>query len=264
LWRHNEHLRDLMRNGWPSRRWLIQRPEGREDVRNNTSGQRSADYEATIPQEPLLPPASPPPQPQPAVNLPHPPAVDILHPPPNLHVPPPLPLARQPFNQNWTVHYLGKMDVTCSYCGAFHWRSEKLSTSLANSPKFGGSCLSCCYVESSRTITSSFHHPVIIPSSRSHPIIPSSSRHPVLIPSSSRHPVLAPITSYPILGSGRTESGSYQRSGRNNIQPVDVINICSAFILNASYVFLLLLLSRLFCYDLRPCPPYCFMTSIPR
>jgi len=112
-----------------------------------------------------------------------------------------------------------------------------------------------CYVESSRTITSSRPHPVT-PSSSCHPVFPSSRPHPVF-------PSLFPITSYPILGSGRTESGSYQRSGCNNIQPVVVINICSASILICIICFILLLLSRLFCYDLRPCPPYCFMTSIP-
>jgi hypothetical protein len=90
---------------------------------------------------------------------------------------------------------------------------------LTKSPRTSGKS-SRCYVESSRTITSS---------SRPHPVIPPSSRHPVLIPSSRPCP-------YPILGSGRTESGSYQRSRRNNIQPVVAINVCSASILIASYV----------------------------
>ena len=31
-----------------------------------------------------------------------------------------LPLARQPFNPNWPVHYLGKMDVICPDCRALH------------------------------------------------------------------------------------------------------------------------------------------------
>jgi hypothetical protein len=128
---------------------------------------------------------------------------------------------------------------------------------LCNSP--------LCYVESSRTITSSSRpHPVLIPSSSPHPVlIPSSSPHPVIIPSSSGHPVLVPITSYPILGSDRTESGSYQRSGRNNIQPVVVINVCSASILICIICLYFSFYPVSFCYGLRPCPPYCFMTSIP-
>ena len=151
-------MHDLIRNGWPSAR-VIRQILGQEslgEVRNNaeTSGQPSqvAVYEATIPQEPLPPPSpSPPspPQPQPAVDPPHQPIfpppppspVPPPPPPPPPHllpaVPPPLPLARQPFNQNWTVHYLGKMDVACPDCGALHWMSEQ----LVNSPKFG----MCCY-----------------------------------------------------------------------------------------------------------------------
>src|ERR1700679_1969916 len=80
-----------------------------------------------IPPLPDLPPDMPPP---PDVLLPP----DVV--PPLPVVPPPLPLARQPFNPNWTVHYMGKMDVACSDYGALHWKSEKLS----QSSKFGMCC----------------------------------------------------------------------------------------------------------------------------
>ena len=53
-----------------------------------------------------------------------------------------LPLARQPFNRNWPVHYMGKMEVICSDCGALHWRCEKLSKSPHICPKFGTCCFS--------------------------------------------------------------------------------------------------------------------------
>ena len=31
-----------------------------------------------------------------------------------------LPLARQPFDRDWPVHNMGRMDVPCSECGALH------------------------------------------------------------------------------------------------------------------------------------------------
>ena len=150
-------------HSWEVEREHIRRQQRLEVVEIHSSGQNFAVHEPTIVREPLPPPLPPPPQPQTAVDPPHQP-VFPLPPPPNLpdpppqpavnlplahqsvlqiqphlnpHVPPPLPLARQPFNQNWTVHYLGKMDVACSDCGALHWRSEK----LGNSSKFG----MCCY-----------------------------------------------------------------------------------------------------------------------
>ena len=54
---------------------------------------------------------------------------------------PDLLLTRQPFNHNWPVHYMGKMDVICSNCNALHWDAEKLSRSLQGHPLFG----TCCY-----------------------------------------------------------------------------------------------------------------------
>ena len=107
--------------------------------------------------------AAPAPQPLIPVNIPLPPVLlqfhhlpqnldqnHAAHPPlqplqeapapqpliPVVNVPPPLPLAHQPFNRNWPVHYMGRMDIACSDCGALHWASEK----LVNSPKFGMCC----------------------------------------------------------------------------------------------------------------------------
>src|SRR6202789_1118790 len=94
-----------------------------------------------IPPLPDLPPDMPPP---PDVLLPPdmPPPPDVLLPPyvvpPLPVVPPPLPLARQPFNPDWTIHYMGKMDVVCPDCGALHWKWEKLTHSF----KFGMCCRS--------------------------------------------------------------------------------------------------------------------------
>ena len=31
-----------------------------------------------------------------------------------------LPLTRQPFDKNWPIHYMGKMEVPCIDCGALH------------------------------------------------------------------------------------------------------------------------------------------------
>ena len=51
-----------------------------------------------------------------------------------------LPLARQPFDRNWPVYDMGKMDVPCPDCEALHWISEKLSHSSQMHPKFGMCC----------------------------------------------------------------------------------------------------------------------------
>jgi hypothetical protein len=53
-----------------------------------------------------------------------------------------LPEARRPFSPAWQVHDLGRMDVVCSGCGAFHWMDEKLSSSHQNNIKFGMCCFS--------------------------------------------------------------------------------------------------------------------------
>ena len=93
-----------------------------------------------------------PPAPAPVASL-DPPAPASAVPPPSPPlpaVPPapapalaahPLPLARQPFDHNWPVHYMGKMDIICTDCQALHWLSEKLVISSQINPKFG----MCCY-----------------------------------------------------------------------------------------------------------------------
>ena len=74
-------------------------------------------------------------------NIP-PPAVNVPPQANNQPVPPPLPLARQPFNPGWTVHYMEKMDVVCPECTALHWGCEKLDNSSLLYPKFGMCCFS--------------------------------------------------------------------------------------------------------------------------
>ena len=53
-----------------------------------------------------------------------------------------LPKARQPFNPNWPVHSLGKMDVECKSCKALHWMDERLVKSSKTNPVFGMCCTS--------------------------------------------------------------------------------------------------------------------------
>jgi hypothetical protein len=48
--------------------------------------------------------------------------------------------AFKPFNPNWPVHYMGKMEVQCSDCGALHWMCERLSNKSKRNPKFGMCC----------------------------------------------------------------------------------------------------------------------------
>ena len=55
--------------------------------------------------------------------------------------PPPLPIARHPFNPTWPVHDLGPFDIRCPSCTALHWMDERLSGSSQRWPKFG----TCCY-----------------------------------------------------------------------------------------------------------------------
>jgi hypothetical protein len=81
--------------------------------------QQPLPYRAVLPLPNQPPPPSPPPPPdQPA-------------PPPNRPKPSCWRFAFKPFDPNWPVHYLGKMDVPCSNCGALHWIDERLkSTSI--------------------------------------------------------------------------------------------------------------------------------------
>ena len=55
--------------------------------------------------------------------------------------PPPLPIARHPFNLTWPVHHLGPFDTLCPSCAALHWLDERLANSSKTRPKFG----MCCY-----------------------------------------------------------------------------------------------------------------------
>ena len=76
---------------------------------------RAINDPAPFPMPPPIQPAAPPPPPPPVQP-------DEAPPPPANQSP--LPKAHQPFNRNWPVHSLGKMDVVCKDCQAFHWMSE--------------------------------------------------------------------------------------------------------------------------------------------
>ena len=71
-------------------------------------------------------------------------------PPPLPPLPPaPLPLARRPFNSNPNqIHNVGKMDLVCRFCKAYHWKAEQLSKKTQGQPNFG----TCCF--SGKVITS--------------------------------------------------------------------------------------------------------------
>ena len=100
---------------------------------------------APAPVAPLNSPAPAPaaPAPAPAVPPPSPPLPAIPPAPAPALAAHPLPLARQPFDHNWPVHYMGKMDIMCTDCQALHWLSEKLVISSQINPKF----VMCCYQE---------------------------------------------------------------------------------------------------------------------
>ena len=89
------------------------------------------------PPEPVLPLPQQLPPSIPFPPLPNPPLAPLPDPPSAE----PLPLAYQPFNCNWSVHYMGKIDLVCSHCGALHWMSEKLFHFSQRTPTFG----MCCY-----------------------------------------------------------------------------------------------------------------------
>ena len=57
--------------------------------------------------------------------------------------PAPLPLARRPFHSNPNhIHNLGKMDLVCRFCKAYHWKAEQLSKKTQGQPNFGMCCFS--------------------------------------------------------------------------------------------------------------------------
>ena len=95
--------------------------------------QRAIDNPAPFPMPPPIEPDAPP-SPPPFIEP------DELPPPPeNTNA---LPEARKPFNRNWPVHSLGKMDVKCSNCQALHWMDERLVRSTKQTPLFGMCCTS--------------------------------------------------------------------------------------------------------------------------
>ena len=51
-------------------------------------------------------------------------------------------IARRPYVEPSQRHDLGRMNVSCPYCGALHWMDERLSDSSKRSPRFGTCCLS--------------------------------------------------------------------------------------------------------------------------
>ncbi|KAH9835234.1 uncharacterized protein C8Q71DRAFT_676050, partial [Rhodofomes roseus] len=51
-----------------------------------------------------------------------------------------LPKARRPYRDPPARHDLGSMDVACTFCGALHWLAERLTSSSARNPMFGGCC----------------------------------------------------------------------------------------------------------------------------
>lgn len=53
----------------------------------------------------------------------------------------PLPAARQPYRDPYTQHDLGRMDVSCAFCGALHWREEStVKSRRSGTPEFGVCC----------------------------------------------------------------------------------------------------------------------------
>ena len=52
-----------------------------------------------------------------------------------------LPLAHHPYKDLHACHSVGKMDIICQHCNAFHFDDEKLSTSTHANKLFGMCCL---------------------------------------------------------------------------------------------------------------------------
>lgn len=51
-----------------------------------------------------------------------------------------LPLARRPYIEPATRHDLGRMEIECSHCRAYHWMDERVSNSSRTFPRFGTCC----------------------------------------------------------------------------------------------------------------------------
>ena len=99
-----------------------------------------------VPPIPVFQPhvGAPVPVPVPSVLVLQPPIPDEIAPEiaPEIPAAVELPLARQAFDKNWPIHYMGKMEVVCADCGALHWMCEKLVNSSKRNPKFGTCCFS--------------------------------------------------------------------------------------------------------------------------
>jgi hypothetical protein len=107
-------------------------------VANLPAMQPVRQYQAPRNPAPAPAPFPMPPPIQPDAPLP----VEPDEPPPLPDNPDALPEARKPFDPNWPVHYLGKMDVVCPSCKAFHWMDERLVKSSKRNPLFGMCCTS--------------------------------------------------------------------------------------------------------------------------
>ena len=95
-------------------------------------------YQAPCNPAPAPAPFPMPPPIQPDAPLP----VEPDEPPPPPDNPDALPEAHKPFDPNWPVHYLGKMEVVCRSCNALHWMDEWLVKSSKRNPLFGMCCTS--------------------------------------------------------------------------------------------------------------------------
>ena len=100
---------------------------------------------APQPAAPVPPPIALPmlyqPPPPPQQPLPHPAVLPLPDQPAPTPKPPCWHWAFKPFDHNWPVHYLGRMDVACPNCGALHWIDEKRENSPIADPDFGMCCL---------------------------------------------------------------------------------------------------------------------------
>ena len=84
----------------------------------------------------IIPPPPLPPLPPSPLPLPLPPPIPVA-------AAAPLPLAQHPFNKNQNqIHNLGKMDLVCHFCKAYHWKAEQLSKKTQGQPNFGMCCFS--------------------------------------------------------------------------------------------------------------------------
>ena len=80
--------------------------------------------------------------------IPHPTRSGFIQVQQNIPIPPAppvstLPVARRPFNKDQIeVHDLGRMDLICRFCKAYHWKAEQLSKKTNGQPNYGMCCFS--------------------------------------------------------------------------------------------------------------------------